>query len=417
VTRVTRVTRVTLVTLVALAAAWYPADSRADSTDNADKTYGFFKFGGDMRGRFEMFRFSEDETGAKKDTRGRIRYRFRFDGDIKINPYAKFHFRIVSGNDSRSGNQTLGDPVDFGPNSIGIRRAMMVLAPWSDGKLPNGKGHWEFHFGRVKNPYVWKKRGQDKMLWDNDIALAGVSTVFDHQLGEPTRLFFNTGYYVVDENSSGNDPYLVAAQLGITGTGDGTQAGIRGSFYYFAELDSNFVQRGVDGSIKDGAATNSGGNIPDGLTGDPAGGELQVVEAQAYLKIRIGSVPLTAFTGYSQNLGAEASQLYPGVGKENVAYNIGLEGGNKRSAIKLGTAWFHIEANAFPSQFIDSDFLDGHTNRQGLLVYFQRQILKNTDFNIQLFHSDAIETGSSGLDPSVANSERVRLQVDLLYRF
>ena len=199
----TRVALVTFVTLGALAAAWYPADSRADTTD---KTYGFFKFGGDMRGRFEMFRFSEDETGAKKDTRGRIRYRFRFDGDIKINPYAKFHFRIVSGNDSRSGNQTLGDPVDFGPNSIGIRRAMMVLTPWSDGKLPDGKGHWAFQFGRVKNPYVWKKRGQDKMLWDNDIALAGVSTVFDHQLGEPTRLFFNTGYYAVDENSTGADP-------------------------------------------------------------------------------------------------------------------------------------------------------------------------------------------------------------------
>jgi hypothetical protein len=373
-----------LIPMIALATTLLPANSFAGDDE------GRFKFGGSMRGRFELFRFSEDETGSRKNTRGRIRYRFRFDGKITVNERANFQFRLVSGNDSRSGNQTLGDPVDFGPNKTGIRYAMMVLTPWPDGKLPDDRGYWKFDFGRVKNPYVWKGHGQDKMLWDNDIALAGTGTQFGHRLGDRARVFFNTGYYQIDEHSSDpKDPYLTPAQIGILGGGDKVQAGIRGSYWYMAELDTFFVQRGVDG---EGGVTKSGGNIQDGLTG-------------------------SVYGGYSQNLSAEPSQLYPGIGKNAVAYSAGLEGGTKNKVIKLGAAWYHIEANAFPSQYIDSDFLDGHTNRLGLLVYLQKTVLKKTDFNVQLFGSDAIETDNVGYGPSANESERVRLQVDLIYQF
>jgi len=386
---------------------------------SASDDYGKFKFGGSMRGRYELFRFSEDETGSKKDTRGRIRYRFRFDGSIAVNPHASFFFRFVSGDDSRSGNQTLGEPYDFGPNLFSVRSASMTLTPWADGKLPNGKGYWKFDFGRVKNSFVWKGNGRDMMLWDNDISLAGTGTQFGHQLGQNSSFFFNTGYYVIDEESSGGkDPYLTPLQLGLLFGADNTRAGIRGSFWYMNELNANFISRGATGENLDGSdgVTASGGNISDGLTGDPEGGKLEVLSTQAFLSTRIASVRFTMFGGYSSNLTAEPSQRYPGIAKNNIAYNIGLEGGNKKSLMLLGAAWFHIEANAFPSQFIDSDFLDGHTNRKGLLIYFSKQVIKNTDFNIQLFGSDAIAVGT-GLEESVENSERVRLQVDLLYNF
>jgi hypothetical protein len=376
---------------------------------------GRFKFGGSMRGRFEYFRFSEDETGSKKDTRGRIRYRFRFDGEITVNTRANFMFRFVSGNDSRSGNQTLGDPVDFGPNTLGIRYAMMVLTPWPDGKLPDDKGYWKFDFGRVKNPYVWKGHGKDMMLWDNDISLAGGGTQFGHQLGDPAKFYFNTGYYAIAENGSGpKDPYTTPAQIGFLFGGGNVRAGIRGSYWYMGELDSLFIQRGVDG--EDGV-TSSGGNIQDGLTGSVYGGTLRVVSTQAFVSAKAGPVPLTLFGGYSENLTAEPSQIYPGIGKNAVAYNVGLEGGSRKKVIQLGVAAFHIEANAFPSQFIDSDFLDGHTNREGLLFYLSKMVMKATDFNTQIFWSDAIKTDNDGYHDSAAASERTRVQVDLLYRF
>jgi hypothetical protein len=180
-----------------------------------------------------------------------------------------------------------------------------------------------------------------------------------------------------------------------------------------AELDTLFVQRGVNGK---GGVTKSGGNIQDGLTGSVYGGKLEVVSTQAFVTFHAASVPFTVYGGYSTNLSAEASQLYPGIGKENAAYSAGLEGGSKKKVMKLGAAWYHLEANAFPSQFIDSDYLDGRTNRKGLFVYFQKTVLKKTDFNVQLFASDAVKSDNDGYDTSVAGSERVRLQVDLLYK-
>jgi len=396
-----------LLAAAVMAAAGIPQDSFA-----GDDEEGRLKIGGSMRGRYELFRFSEDETGSKKDTRGRIRYRFRLDGKVTLNHKANFKFRLVSGNDSRSGNQTLGDPVDFSPNNIVIRQAMMVFTPWANGMLPNGKGYWDFAFGRVSNPFVWKN-GQDKMLWDNDIALAGLSTTFNHKLGDPAKVSVNAGYYVIDENSSGRDPEMGSAQVRFEGGGESVTAGIKGTYYYYQELDSLFIQRGVDG---EGGVTNSGGNIPDGLTGSVYGGKLQVAATQAYLKAKAGKVPMVLYGGYSTNLSAEPSQIYEGVGKNNIAYNVGLEGGDKKKWIKLGLAWYHIEANAFPSQFIDSDYLDGRTNRQGAFLYLSRTVMKKTDFNVQTFLSDAIET-AGGFDDSVTNSERFRLQVDILYKF
>jgi hypothetical protein len=199
----------------------------------------------------------------------------------------------------------------------------------------------------------------------------------------------------------------------VIGGGEKFMAGIRGTLHHFDELDSLFVQRGVDGS---GGATKSGGNVPDGMTGSAYGGRMNVVETQAFITFKVGEVPLTVFGGGSQNMDAAPSELYPGVGKNDIAYNAGIEGGDSKKWVKLGGAWFNIEANAFPSQFIDSDFLDGHTNRKGLLVYAKRRVMQKTDFMVQAFNSDAIKTAGD-LDDSVKNSKRFRLQVDLIYKF
>lgn len=384
----------------------------AESTAGDDE--GTLKLSGDLRGRFESFWYSEDATGSQKDDRQRIRYRLRLDVKATLNERAAVALRIGSGPaDSRSGNQTLGDGVDFGPNGIAIRNAYLMITPFSGGKLPNQDGHLKFHFGRVPNPLVWKN-GQDKMIWDNDIALSGASGLFDIALGDGANAFVRSGWYQIDENSSGPDPWLGAIQAGLTGGGESVKAGVKGTFHHFSELDSNFVKRGYDGT--DGA-TSGGGNIPDGLTGSDEGGKMQVVHVQGFVKAKAGGVPLTAFGGYSVNLSAEPSVANPEIDKEEVAFSGGVEGGDKKKNVKLGVAWFHVQANAFPSQFIDSDILDGRTNREGLMVYGSRQVMKSTEFGFKLYDSDAIETGSDGLSKSVKSSKRTRLQVDLIYKF
>lgn len=390
--------------LTVLAVAWRPSDGRADEEQK-------LTFSGDLRGRWEGIRFSEDELNSKLPDRRRLRYRLRLGAQAKLNPHTMAEIMIGTGDqDSRSANQTLGVPVDFGPNELDVRKAFLTLMPYADGKLPGGNGEWAFQFGKVPNPFLWKN-GRDIMLWDNDIDPAGLSTTFKTG-GNGVSTFANAAYFVISEASREADPYIAALQAGFEGgKKDGARAGIRGTFYVFDNLDSLFIERGVDGT---GGVTTGGGNIPDGLTGNDEGGDMQVIETQAFLALKKWSALL--YGGYSTNMSAEASTMLSGVGKESAAFNVGLEGGDKKTSVLVGAGYYHIEANAFPSQFIDSDLLDGFTNRQGPVVYGSRQLFKNTDFNVTVYSSDAIETAPEFAE-SVQNSERIRWILDIVGKF
>jgi hypothetical protein len=384
----------------------FPCDGVAEEKEQK------LRFWGDLRGRFEAFRFSEDELGDDKEDRRRIRYRLRLNATAILNAHATAEIQVGTGDtDNRSGNQTLGSPVDFGPNEFDIRRAYLIMYPYSKGKLPGDRGKWAFQFGRVPIPFIWKN-GKDIMLWDNDLNPSGMSTTFDVGLGKSISLFANAGYFVIAEKKAAKDPYLSGIQGGIQGGDkDRVIASIRGSFYHYDNLDSLFLKRGVDGT---GGVTSSGGNIRDGLTGSADGGSMDIVAATIYVKTKKWKT--VAWGGYSDNLSAEASKMFPMVGKESVAWNFGVQGGDKKKIVKLGGSYFYIEANANASQFIDSDLLDGRTNRKGFLIYLSRYLFKGVDFNFTGFASDAIKTDPDFAE-SVKDSERTRFMLDLVYKF
>ncbi|UCH82981.1 MAG: putative porin [Candidatus Latescibacterota bacterium] len=404
-----------VVALAALVVGVCPVDGIAD-----DDKEPRVKFSGDIRGRWEGFWFNEDPTGNEKADRRRIRYRVRFDAKATINDHAKMALRLGTGQiDNRSGNQTLGEPVDFSPSAITFRRAYLTFYPWAKGGLGSRDGHLSFHFGRVAIPFVWKN-GKDIMLLDNDLNPNGLSVNFDINMGESAMFFVNAGVFIIEEKSGEVDPNYSGVQAGVQNKfSDAFKAGIRGSWYYFSNLDTLFLQRGIDG---EGGVTSAGGNIPGGLTGDPLGGRLNVWETQAFVNFgKSEKWPVTGFGGFSYNQDASETVFVEdsdtlAIDKEGIAYNAGIEFGNKKKTVLLGFAYFHIEANAFPSQFIDSDLLDGHTNRKGPFLYFKRQILKGTDFNVQLFRSAPIEENNVFVE-SVKNSKRTRIQVDLVYKF
>jgi len=365
------------------------------------------KIGGDFRGRYEGFRFSEDATGSTKASRQRLRYRFRLNIGVTVNEHMAAAARLTTGDsDNRSGNQTLGSPVDFSPSEFDLRRAYVILYPFQHGALPGSRdGNWKFEFGRVPNPFLWKK-GADKMVWDSDIALAGASTAFDIMAGNSVKVFAATGYYAIAESSSGEDPFLVPFQGGvILDATETVSVGIRGSYYHYGKLDTAFLERATDN-----------GNLLDGLTGDPTGGTLEVVEGQAFVQLTGSEAwPVTLFGGASVNTSAAVSDSVPAsAGKAESAFNVGFEVGSKKKTVRLGLAAVHIEANALASQFIDSDYLDGVTNRKGLIFYVQRQILRNTDLGGTLFSSDVIDEDFAS---SIPGSKRGRVQVDLAVKF
>ena len=340
---------------------------------------------------------------------------------MKINEWSDVVFRLVSGdNDDRSNNQTLGSEVDFDTDDIRLNLVYAKMrAPSSWVPLPEGKAVLEL--GKMPMPFNWgrtgMKKGKDYMLWDGDVAPEGVTLLLSSKPTERTNLFGTFGYYVIDENSQEKDPHFWGLQVG--GHQEASEDwlfGARASWFAFRAIDLAFNARGATGTSA-GGVTSGGGNIPDGLNGNLNGDPFNVVETAAYLTYGgFESWPITVYGTFARNLDAESSELFPGAGKEDTAWGLGLEVGESKNVVKLGAGYWSIQANSMPSMFIDSDFLDGRTNRQGWAVYGSKEVLRNTELKLTLFVIEPIRTGI-GFEPSVANSDRLRLQSDIVFKF
>lgn len=387
-------------------------NARAEKKEAKDSWTDRISIWGDLRARYEGF-FYEDEDADVPD-RSRLRYRMRMNVKADVNDRAHAIFRLASGSeDNRSTNRTLGDLPDFASDPVWIDLAYLQVSPFAGGRLPGESGSAWVEFGKVPNPYVWKY-GKDFMLWDHDITLEGANILVEDDITEDLNVFFNTGYYVVDEVSSGADPNLVAAQVGgHYRIDDAWSFGARTSWFRFGDVDDAELLRGEDGT--DGV-TSGGGNLAGGMTD---GSSVNVIEGGFYAQANlIDAWPITIYGNVSSNLSAERSAVTPLlVGKNDLAWGVGGEIGDKKKWVKLGMGYWHIEANAFFSQFIDSDLFDGYTNRKGFAWYLSKEIMKNTEVSLTTFWSKPIETELPEFDNSVPKAYRVRVQADMILKF
>ena len=370
------------------------------------------RLSGDLRLRGDGQWFDEDDV-EDPSNRYRGRYRMRLAATADVNAWTTASLRIVSGTgENRSANTTFGRPgPDFDIDPLHLDRAFIELrAPehW----LPDGSS-LAVDGGKQPNPFLWKA-ARDLMLWDNDITPEGVALRARSEVARGLQLYANAGYFILDENSSRSDPHVIGTQIGTDWTGDAQPiaAGGRVSWYGFRSLDSAFLQRGIDGT---GGVTASGGNLPGLIDG---AGDIDVGELGAYVTWKgFEGWPITLYGYLANNFSASSSSATPEAGSESLAWSLGLEVGDRRHWVQLGVAYLWMEANAFPSQLIDSDFLDGITNRRGLAFYGSRQILPNTDLKMSLLVSDAIEDALPDFADSVGGSERLRLLTDLVVAF
>jgi hypothetical protein len=373
---------------------------------------------GDFRGRYEGFFYERDPDGERMDNQQRGRYRLRVGLASEINDYMRFVMQLATGDvDDRSANQSFGGNLDWGKDEIDVDLAYLEFQPFPhDGQIPLDSTLF-VDVGRMPNPFLWKN-GRDIMLWDNDINLSGVDARFTTKPAEVVDLFANTGFFIDDENASSKDPSLYAIQLGANARAhEKVTIGGRVSFFQFMSLDEAFVERAADSS-NGPSVTTGGGNILDGLTGSADGGRAGILATAFYLRSNcFEDWPMTLYGSFSNNFSAEDSVLFPQAGKEPIAWAVGFEFGDKKRYVQLGTAYVHLEANAFPSMFVESDLFDGRTNREGFVVYGTREIFKNTDLALTTFIGDSIEKASPAFDDSVPGAERVRVQADILVKF
>lgn len=389
--------------------------AKATAQEKKESWFDRITLSGDTRIRYEGFYYNRDSTGNEHKDRNRWRYRLRLKGTVDVNDHAQAIFRLVSGNrDDRSTNQTLGSGADFDSDPIEIDWAYLRLTPFAHGEIPGVDGTLALEAGKMPNPFLWKE-GKDILIWDGDISPEGIQIKSSLAVTNDLQLFSNAAWYVIEENSSSRDPQMLGLQgggrLAITDT---LSLGSRLSWYHFMDLDDTFFASATDSSLSSASVTDGGGNLGRSLSG--GNGIFDVIETSGYLNLdALEAWPVTVFWTYSNNLGADGS--VPGAGKDNESWMVGAQVGDKKQWVMLGALYAEIEANAFPSMFIDSDLFDGRTNRKGWAIYAARQIWKNTTFKLTTFISDDIHGSVPPYDFSAPNADRVRLQADVEVKF
>jgi len=372
---------------------------------------------GDFRGRFESFNYEDDiyteSAGAHLVDRYRARYRARLGVNAKVVSRASVTLGLnTNGADPRSGNQTLGSGNDFDKDEFRLDLAYATVSPFADGVLPGvDNGYLAFDVGKVKNPFLWKQLPVDNLLIDNDLNPEGGSLRMTGNLG-PVALFANGGVYVIQENGGAKDPLLAAGQLGGSiKLANPVSIGARGTFYNFSALNDGFFARGANNTATTGG---TGGNIIDGLSRH--NDAIQVIETSAFVELRlVDLLPVVFYGTYANNLSARNS-VVSNAGREDVAWTVGAFVGDKVRLVRLGAAYYYVEANAFPSMYIDSDVLDGTPNRQGYMASIERQLFEGVDLGLRGFLSDRIRGGTAFAN-SGPGSDRFRGQADVTFKF
>lgn len=356
-------------------------------------------FSGDFRGRDEVYIID-----GMKD-RNRLRYRLRFGATTEVNEHVDLGFRLATGPGANSGNQTLGSGVDFDPDGVFIDKAYIRLKPHGAEKPMFGDS-FDVTFGKMSNPFKTKGTGESLLIWDGDQNPEGVALSWGVSPCECWTTNLDVAYFVIDENDidPSRDPSIVAVQLDENvKINDTINFKSHISYFGFRKLDDDFMKRVTEG----GPGFN--GNTA-GLTSNQHVDILEFHGATTFTAVE--DWPLTVWGNFVVNLSADGI----GEGKQNKGFGVGVELGDKKKFVRVGAAYFQMEADAVPSNLHDSDVLDGGSNGKAWLVHVTRQLWSNTDFSVTAYFSDELDDDVSALQEATPN-DRVRIQTDISVMF
>jgi hypothetical protein len=379
-----------------------------------------FIFSGDLRLRDEQYWYNHGLQGTDANDNNRFRYRARFGFTKQINDWSLVGVRLVSATGTgdgvnRSTNISAGETSDFSYDPIWFDRlyAQVTLPDPGIGLTTTLTG------GKMTNPFIWKI-GLDKMLWDDDIAPEGVQMSSTYPLAENAKLWANLAYYVELQNANQVDPRVYASQVGGSIKLPGAvEIGARGSFYDWRHLANDATVTGHTGYFDRSRAK---GNLANGF--DP---DMRIIESSGYVTWSgLEGWPATLWGTWLQNVAADGGVVNGvRIGANDQAFGVGGEIGDAKRWARVGLAYQHVEANAVPALYTDSDMFDGLTNREGFALYGFREIMTNTELRLWLWDSHPIKTTASGAGGGPFNisgatdsqANRLRLQTDLNFKF
>lgn len=377
----------------------------AFASDEAPSWFERIDFSGDFRGRDEVFVFD-----GMKD-RHRLRYRLRFGAKTEVNDHVELGLRLATGPDANSGNQTLGSGVDFEPDGIFLDKAYITVKPHGAEK-PTFGDSFDVTFGKMGNPFRPRKgMGEGLLIWDGDITPEGVALSWGASPCDCWTTNLDVAYFVIDENSGTSDPFekrdpaIIAVQLDDT-------VKITDDIKFQSHL-SYYALRKLDGAFADRVAGGDGEGFNGNTAGLTSNRHVDLLEFHGATSVgAIEDWPLTVWGSFIINLSADGV----GEGKQNKGFGVGVEVGDKKKFVKIGAAYFEIEADAVPANLHDSDVLDGTSNGKSWLIAATRQIWTNTDFHVRAYFSDELDKDVSALQDK-SPTDRVRVQTNVVVKF
>lgn len=376
----------------------------ADAAFAGEKWVDTIKFNGDLRIRHEDF-FNK---GVNAIDRHRERFRMRFGVTGTIQDFTA-GLRLASGTGEQvSTNQTFGNAwnekglyIDQAYVQWKVRDALRLTA------------------GRMPNP-IWRALSSD-MMWDADVNPEGYAQQLEFPAGDRLSVFANLIQAPINEISGSNaDPWLFGNQIGA---GVKVTDDIR---WKFAVADYAFLNERKSVLLSTSAADSP--NIQEANTRVPGSAQLaaafHIVNFTTELGFRFLSLPMTAQADFVRNV-ARGNPLLDAANAsgQNEGYQYGLVVGKAKTAGTWEVAYFRkwLQANAVISDWSDSDFGNGGTNRQGHIFWLAYAIRDYLTLSGKYYITRKLNPQISSSAPFGAATDSFsdvnRFQLDLVLKF
>ncbi|MFH2138763.1 MAG: putative porin [Candidatus Omnitrophota bacterium] len=350
------------------------------------------KFKGDLRLRYQNEEKDTAKTsGVTKAKRERARVRFRLGAEARVTDGWKVDFGLASGGtDPRSTNQTFQD--NFSSKGIMLDYAFGTYALNNNVDVMGGKI-------KLKNT-LWLA---SDLLWDGDINPEGVFVKSNLPLDSSTEIFLNTGYFIIDEVSSGAEPSMFIFQPGFIWEANESVT-LKSSLNYYT---FNSIEGLPYSNIVDGGGTNSTSTTPASFKYD-----YDSVGFSTELGVNLQEdAEVDEIINYVAVFGDYISNSDPST--DNTGYLAGIKFGDKK--VKNPGTWQskvlyrELEKDAWPDFLPDSDFLGGQTNAKGYEFIMQYAVAKNVILGFDYYKTESI-AGTTKYDQDL-------YQIDMVLKF
>jgi len=330
------------------------------------------KLNGDFRYRYEFI------GREGKDDRHRNRIRLRAGIHAKVNETVDVTAVLATGGeDPVSTNQT----IDSQSTTKDIRLDQGYFV-WKavDGLTVKG--------GKFKNPFY--KPVKSELLWDSDFRPEGLALQY-----KKNNLFFNGGWFYLEERSKADDSFLLGSQLGYSTILNGTKMTIGTGYFAYTEVKelslSDFDYLEAEGDSFGNTLDAEGKFVND----------YEEWELFGDVTVKVKSLPVSLFFDYVLNTDAE---------EDNTGYLVGFKVNKASSPGSWDFRYNYreIESDAVFGTFSDSDFIGGGTNGKGHELNFGYQIGKGWKLSATYFMNEV------GLEEG---QDYDRVQIDLKFKF